>query len=144
VADHLRELALRLSALALQTPDLTLHSAELLLHRADHALDLLRAHGHLAAGALLLGVPGVLEPLRERCAGLGEHVDRDRLQLLVHLLTAASHRDRDRGAPEQNADDKQQSAQHRHDFTTLLRLTGPANIPAPPDVSAVMCHLTFA
>src|SRR5207302_7793237 len=86
VADHLRELALRLAALALEAPDLSLHPAEFVLHRSDEPLDLLAALGHLAGGTLLLGAALVLQAPRERLAGLREDVYRDRLQLVAHAL----------------------------------------------------------
>ena len=113
---HLRELALTLSALALQAPDLALHPAELLRHGVDDALDLLRARGHLARGALLLGAARLLKPLGERVAGLAQHVQRDRLQLLAQSLLAArvAHvastlpQRRRTGGAEQHPDDQKQ------------------------------------
>ncbi len=89
LADHLRKLALGLAALALEAADLALHPAELLLHGLDDALDLLGAARHLAGGALLLGAARLLEALGERVAGLAQHVQRDRLQLLAQARLVA-------------------------------------------------------
>jgi hypothetical protein len=49
-------------------------------------LDLLRAPGHLAGGALPLGPALVLQALGERVTHLGEGVDRNRLQLIAQPL----------------------------------------------------------
>ena len=98
LADHLCELALRLPALALEAPDLVLHPAELLLDGLDDALHLLRATRHLAGGALLLRAARLGDALRQRLAGLREHVDRDRRQLLARASAVAPHQRRPRTA----------------------------------------------
>ncbi len=112
LAHHLRQLALGLAALALKAPDLALHTTQLLLDRSHDALDLLRAPGHLAAGALLLGAAGVHDALRQRIAGLREHVHRDRLQLLAHALAVGAHQRRRAGGAEQESNYQEQDAEH--------------------------------
>src|SRR5208283_4916475 len=105
----LRELALSLPALSLQAPDLALHPAELLLNGRHEPLDLLRAPGHLARGALLFGPALVGEALRQGVARLCEHVHGDRLELVAHTLAVGldpHERDRARAA-EQDSDDQQ-------------------------------------
>ena len=82
-------------------------------------LDLLGAPGHLArARAPPRRGAASAQPLRQRVAGLREHVHRDRLQLVAHALallglvrvrTTASKRPGARGA-EQDSDDQQQDA----------------------------------
>ena len=131
-AHHLRELHLGVAALALQAGELRLDLAELLVHGLHEPLELLRATGHLAGGALLLGPARLGHALRERIAGLLQHVQGDRLQLvaqalallnalcLVRLaaLTAATAPQRHgaRGA-EQESDYQQQNAHGRLTMT---------------------------
>jgi hypothetical protein len=110
LADHLSELALRLAALALEAPDLLLHPAELLLDGLDDALHLLRATRHLARGALLLHAARLGDALGQRLAGLGEHVDRDRRQLLARTRAIAPRQGRRARGPEQCSEDQQQDA----------------------------------
>ena len=120
LADHLRELALRLAALALEAADLALHAPELLLHGDDEPLDLLRAPGHLAARALLLGAARVREPLRERVAGLREHVERDRLQRLAHPLALAAQVKGDARRARCRGGDEEHCARDVHPIVSLI------------------------
>ena len=101
---------MRLAALALQPGDLRLHASELLLHGLDQALELLCAHRHLAARALLLGTPLLGQALGERVAGLREHVGGDRLQFVAHAASIGAQQDRRAGGAEGESEDQQQDA----------------------------------
>ncbi len=127
LAHHLRQLALGLRALALEPPDLALHLAELLVDGRDQPLDLLRAPGHLAGSALLLGAALVGSRCASESPVCASTSTRDRLHLVAHplalqrlsLLVArapatAPKRHSARGA-KQKSNDQQKNAHHDHD-----------------------------
>ena len=113
-AHHLRQLDLPVAALALQAPQLALDLRQLLVHRPHHLLELLRAQRHLPGRALLLGAPCLGQPLRERIAGLGEHVGRDRLQFVAQALAVGPDRGGRAGGAEDQAEQESEE-QQQHD-----------------------------
>jgi hypothetical protein len=82
------------------------------VHGSDHPLELLRAQRHLPGGAFLLGAPGLGQPLRERIAGLGEHVGRDRLKFVALALAVGPEHGGRGGGAEDQADQDSEEQQH--------------------------------
>jgi hypothetical protein len=74
--------------------------------------------------------------LRQRFAGLGEDVDRHRLQLLAHALAVGAHQHGYAGASEEDSGDQQQDTKYRH-RSRPFSFAQPTNVPVGSDGSGV-------